>query len=90
MKKIRICLEIPGLAEDEYGNPRPGGLCITLGGDCEEEITGEEHKKLMRNLDIKQVLKMACLDEFCSAEDCRILTPDEYDKEYGEEANHDE
>ena len=48
MKKIRICLEIQGLAEDENGNPCPGGLYVTLGEDTDPEPTAEEYAELMR------------------------------------------
>ena len=43
MKKIRICLEIEGLSEDENGNPCPGGLFVTLGEDTDPEPTAEEY-----------------------------------------------
>ena len=36
MKKIRICLEIQGIAEDENGEPCPAGLCMMLDEDSDE------------------------------------------------------
>ena len=45
MKKYRICFEIEGLAEDEIGNPYPGGLCLTLGEDTDPEATPEEYDR---------------------------------------------
>ena len=85
MKKLRICLEVPGLAEDENGQPCPGGVCLTLGDDNAEEITGEAYRNLMKEINIAGILRMACLDGFCRPEDCRLLTPEEYDEKYGEE-----
>ena len=85
MKKVRICLEINGLAEDEDGNPRPGGVCLTLGEDCEEELTGEEYQRIMEQLDVEGVLRFGCLDEAFSADDCRLISPEEYDRKYGGE-----
>lgn len=82
MKKMRICLEINGLAEDENGNPCPGGVCLTLGGDCEEELTGEEYQRIMEQIDIQGVLRFTCLDEMYSADDCRLISPEEYDRKY--------
>lgn len=85
MKKLRICLEINGLAEDENGRPCPGGLDITLGENCEEEFSGEEYRRIIEQVNIAGVLKLACLDGAFSAEDCRLMTPEEYDREYGKE-----
>lgn len=85
MKKLRICLEVPGLAEDESGEPCPGGVCLTIGDDNAEEITGDAYLSLMKEINIAEVLKMACLDGLCKPEDCRLLTPGEYDEKYGED-----
>ena len=40
MKKVRICLEIQGLVQDEHGAPCPGGLCLTIGDEEAPEISG--------------------------------------------------
>ena len=61
MKKVRICMEIQGLAQDEKGAPCPGGVCLTLGDDA-EEITGEEYRKMMEWISIPGVLKATMLD----------------------------
>lgn len=85
MKKLRICLEINGLAEDENGNPCPGGVCLTINGDCKEEITGTEHERLMKSVNVEAVLKEICLDNMFSVKDCRLLTLEEYDRKYERE-----
>lgn len=86
MKKIRICLEIGGLAEDENGNPCPGGLCVTFGEDTDPEPTAEEYAGLMESVGIEGVLKTAMLDGLYTAADCRLISPEEYDRKYGEVA----
>ena len=84
-KKIRICLEIQGLTEDENGNPCPGGLCVTLGEDTDPEPTAEEYAELMEAVSIDAVLKAAMLDGLYTAADCRLIPPEEYDRKYGED-----
>nr|DAZ27254.1 MAG TPA: hypothetical protein [Caudoviricetes sp.] len=85
MKKVRICMEIQGLAWDENGAPCPGGVCLTLGDDDAEEITGEEYRQLMETVSIPGVLAAALLDGLYKPEDCRLISPKEYDLKYGEE-----
>lgn len=84
MKKIRICLEIQGLAEDENGNSCPGGLCVTFGEDTDPEPTAEEYAGLMESVGIEGVLKTAMLDGLYTTADCRLIPPEEYDRKYGE------
>ena len=85
VKKLRICLEVNGLAEDENGKPCLGGICLTLGEDCDEEIIGEEYQRIVGGVDVVSVLKYMGLDKVFSKEDCRLITPEEYDRNYGEE-----
>ena len=85
MKKFRICMEIQGLAQDEHGAPCPGGVCLTLGEDDSEELTGEEYRQMMGAVSIPGALKAAMLDGLYEPEDCRLITPEEYDAKYGEE-----
>ena len=85
MKKLRICLEVPGLAEDENGDACSGYVCLTTGDDDADEIAGDAYRDLMSGINIAEVLKMACLDNFCKPEECRLLTPEEYDEKCGEE-----
>lgn len=85
MKKIRICLEIQGIAEDENGNPCPGGLCLTIGEDSDPELTAAEFAELMGQFSVETVLKAAMLDGIYTAADCRLISPEEYDRKYGED-----
>ena len=78
-KKIRICLEVQGLGEDELGSPCPAGVCLTLGDEDAEELTGAEYEAFL------QQVKVAFLDQQFTPADCRLITPEEYDREYGED-----
>ena len=84
-KKIRICLEVQGLGEDECGTPCPAGICLTLGDEDAEELTGAEYRDYMQQVKIEEVLRLACLDKLYTPADCRLITPEEYDREYGED-----
>lgn len=79
--KLMVCYEIDGLAKDEYGDPAPGGLAITL-GETEKQI---DYQELAQNISIDGVLKLVCLDGIVRPEDVRIITPEEYDEKYGDE-----
>ena len=85
-KEIRICLEIQGLVEDENGKPCPGGLCVTLVEDTDTEPTAEEYAELMEVVSIDAVLQAAMLYGRYTAADCRLISPEEYDRKYGEAA----
>ena len=81
MNKVRICLEINGLGEDEQGNPCPAGAQITLG---ETELNIDYHE-LTKDLNIPGILKMMFLDAKFRPDDVRVITPEEYDERYGDE-----
>ena len=87
MKKVRICMEIQGLCQDETGAPCPGGVCITLGEDGAEEISEEEYRQFIGKISVQDVLCVSWLDAHYKPEDCRLITPEEYDREYGEKAD---
>ena len=81
MKKVRICLEIDGLAEDELGNDCPAGVQIEL-GETDQDI---DYHELTEELNIPGILKMMCLADRVSPDDVRVITPEEYDERYGDE-----
>lgn len=81
MKKIRICLEVQGLGEDEHGVPCPNVVCVTLGDEDAEELTGAEYEKFLQQIKIEDVLRLALLDQYYTPADCRLITPDEYDRQ---------
>lgn len=83
MRELRICMEINGLAEDEEGNSCPGGMSLSLGMVPDEGFE-EKYSQLVAGLDVNEVLKFIRLDRTFSASDCRIITPEEYDRLYEE------
>ena len=84
MKKIRLCLEVQGLGQDDFGTPCPAGVCLTLGDEDAEEMTGAEYRDFMKKIKVEEVLRLVCLDKLYTPADCRLITPDEYDRKYGE------
>ena len=50
-----------------------------------EELTGAEYRDFMQQVKIEEVLRLACLDKLYTPADCRLITPEEYDREYGED-----
>lgn len=78
--KLRICFEINGLGEDEYGNPAPAGLAVTLG----ETKAHVDYQELVQLVDIAGVLKSVYLNDIVRPEDVRIITPEEYNEKYGD------
>lgn len=84
-KKIRICLEVQGLGEDELGSPCPAGVFLTLGNEDAEELTGAEYRDFMKEIKVEEVLRLVFLDHQYTPADCRLITPEEYDREYGED-----
>ena len=81
MKKIRLCLEVQGLGQDEFGTPCPAGVCLTLGDEDAEELTGAEYEKFLQQIKIEDVLRLTLLDQYYTPADCRLITPDEYDRQ---------
>ena len=84
MYKLRICLEVNGIAEDEHGNPCPAGICLEMEYTGEKTISPEKYKENMNRVSISAVLKAASLDNIVKPENCRLITPEEYDERYGE------
>lgn len=78
--EIRVCFEL--LTRDENGNiDSTFGLDINMGEN--EKVTN--YQLLTALLDRKKVLRTACLDGIVRPEDIKIITPEEYDKKYGNE-----
>lgn len=79
MAELRVCFEVNGLAVDENGTPCPAGMQLSF-GETEKQI---DYAKLTENISIPELLKLAALDTFVKIEDVRIITPEEYDEQYG-------
>ena len=48
-------------------------------------MTGAEYETFLQQVKIEEVLRLACLDKLYTPADCRLITPDEYDRKYGED-----
>lgn len=79
--KVRICLVIDGLGEDDQGSPCPAGIQITL-GETEQNVGYHE---LTKNLNVPGILKMIHLESMVTPDQVRVITPEEYDERYGDE-----
>lgn len=82
MPDLMICVEIQGLCEDENGSPRPGGVAIKI-ADLPDEGFQEKYNQLMEKITPESFLEAAGLSGIFQPEDCRIITPEEYDALYG-------
>ena len=80
MARLRVCFEIEGLAEDKSGYPCPAGLQIDL-GEVSKEVP---YKELVKDISIPALLKGLCLDHI-PASAVRVITPEKYEQEYGED-----
>ena len=80
MGKVRICFEISELGVDENGLPSPSGMQIEL-GETEKAI---DYAELTKDLDIPGILKHVGLQEIIKPESVRVISPEEYDKRYGD------
>lgn len=90
MKKVRICFEIKNLAVDENGNPAPAGLAFSFGEVPDETFAKLSYEEMVKKVDLEKILAICWPDGTVSPEDCRIITPEEYDAEYGEGSNENE
>ncbi len=88
MKSLRICMEIGGLAEDANGNPCPGGVSLSLGMVPDESFE-EKYSKAMDTISCEDVLEFIGLAGVYPASNCRLLMPEEYDRLYGEDVQHE-
>ncbi len=83
--KIRICFEVDGLAIDESGNPAPAGVSIAL--DANDDAKLPDYQELVKSIRKEGLLRMTCLDGLAQPDDVVFITPEEYDRKYGEDAN---
>lgn len=86
MKNLAVYLEIDGLAEDEYGNPAPAGVEITLGEVSDEIYDKYSYDVLTQNLNPYELLKnLGLVDTMNIKEDCvRVISPEYFVSEYVE------
>lgn len=82
MAELKICLEIKDFCKDEKGNCSPSGVSVSF-GQCPDEGFDEKYNRLIAGLNISEILKFIGLDNMVKPEDCKIITPAEYDEKYG-------
>ena len=58
---------------------------FVLGTTGEKTISPEKYKEGLNHVSIPAVLKAASLDNIVKPENCRLITPEEYDERYGED-----
>ncbi len=76
--KIKLFFELS--TRDEDGNiDNTFGLAMTF-GETEKEI---DYRALTASVNKEGVLRAICLDGIVKPEDVKIITPEEYDEEYG-------
>lgn len=79
--KIRVCFEV-SVADEEGLNAF--GMQVSMG----ETDTAVDYEQLTKAVDIDKLISVACLDTMGVTKDAvRIITPEEYDRLYGEEDN---
>ena len=77
--ELRICFEVSAM---DNGEPCTFGMQLSL-GDTSKAV---EYEELAKSVDIDKLISVACLDTLgVKKEDVRIITPEEYDKLYGED-----
>lgn len=80
MGRLKIFIEVDG-----HGFDHPCGLSLDFGEVKDELLTPERYKKFQTEVKISEVLELASLSEMADLEKCRVISPDEYMKKYGEE-----
>lgn len=86
MKEVRVCFEIKNMSIDENGQPAPAGIKATIGNVPDEKFAQMDYMKVFGGVDILQIMRDLGLDEITkgrTAEDVRLITPEEYDRLYG-------
>ena len=84
MSNLTIYAEIQGLCEDENGNPCPGGVEMKI-AVLPDEGFQEKYAQLMKEITTESFLEATGLLGMFRPEDCRIITPEEYNALYGDD-----
>ena len=88
MDKFILYMEIDGLGVDEHGNPCPASIKADFNTDIEKMPPVAE---LNAHADLKEwVLRKSFLDMSFTAADCRFISDEEYESEYGSDDDESE
>lgn len=86
MKKVRVCFEVQRLAIDANGNPAPAGMQFTIGEVPDEKYEAAmESVKAVKAMDILHYLGFDSFASKYKESDFRLIFPEEYDREYGDD-----
>ena len=86
-KTLRLCLEITRVDTENW--PVPFGVSIEL-GEVPEKVFQERYELLLQHIKPIGLLKLAGLEKMIREEDCRIISPEEYDQKYGDRVSEDD
>ena len=81
--KVKIYLEIAGLAINENNNPAPAGMCISF--DVADGTKLPEYDEFVKSIKKDGLLRLTGLDGMVKPDDVRFITQEEYEREYGDE-----
>ena len=85
MKNARVCFEICNAARDKEGNPCPVGVQFSAEGEdgLPVKLNEAEYEAMAKGVNIPNLLELIGLEGVVKPEDVRMITPEEYDKQYG-------
>ncbi len=81
------------MAVDEHGNPAPGGMQFAVGEVTDEKYAAIDYFETLKGVKALDLLRELGLETFASEHvesDFRLISPEEYDREYGDEAGEGE
>lgn len=81
MSKMVLYFEAANMATDEQGKSCPAGLTLDLG----EMTKPIDYKDLAENIDVSALIHLINLDGIIDPKDIKVITPEEYAAEYGED-----
>ena len=80
MKELKFYFRVKNLCEDDNGNPCDGTMVMNL-GEQKEDI---DYNKVAGSLNVEKVLEWLGLSVVMTVDDIEIITPEEYEREFGE------
>ena len=86
MSELTIYLKIFGLAEDEDGNDAYAGVKIGLG----EVSKLPPYDEIARSIKKEALPNLICMQGLVKPEDIVIITPEEYERDYGDESEDED
>lgn len=81
--KLRICVEVQDLAVDENGNPCAAGMEMSM--EFKDGTKLPTYEEVIEKLTIEHFLEAAGMEGIINAEDCKFITPEEYDEKYADD-----